>query len=79
MRIGRTQKNEKMRLRAEDSEYDLEMVTKYNYLKIPGRPNKGDRCKESLMHVIRLKNISKNVKKRIYKTIVRPMVGNIWM
>lgn len=59
------QQNRKMRQITDDSEYDFEKVTNYNYLnvekhgrakeenEIQDKINKGNRCVGSLKHVIR--------------------------
>lgn len=81
----KSDKQKKTEIGTDNSDYHTAELVKYNHLemkisytneeesKIHGRINKRNRCIGSLIGEIRLKNVLKNVKKKIYTTIIRPV------
>jgi hypothetical protein len=78
--------NERLEVITEGSKYSFEKVHKFNYLgvtitdngeekeEIQERIAKGTKSMGGLLHILKSKRISRKVKERIYRTIIRPVV-----
>lgn len=89
MEVGNGSENKqngRLEVITERSKYSFEKVNTFNYLgvtitnkgeekaEIQERIAKGIKCMGGLLHILKSKSISRNVKKRLYKTIIRPVV-----